>query len=59
MQRIPHFLHTIPHYICIFKHVPVLSQMSDTEVGGATVFPDIGAALPPKRVSKPSSLFSI
>lgn len=32
----------------------VLSQMSDVEVGGSTVFPDIGAALQPKIVSETS-----
>lgn len=33
--------------------------MSDVEVGGSTVFPDIGAALQPKIVSKSSSDFYI
>lgn len=35
--------------------LPAFSQMSNVQVGGATVFPNIGAALQPKRVSKPKT----
>lgn len=36
------------------KLYALYSQMSDVEAGGATVFPDLGAALWPKKVSSGS-----
>jgi prolyl 4-hydroxylase len=33
------------------KLCALYSQMSDVEAGGATVFPDLGAAIWPKKVS--------
>lgn len=36
------------------KLYALCSQMSDVEAGGATVFPDLGAAIWPKKVSSGS-----
>lgn len=58
-------MHILYHVLCGSVALRVLSrrgaklcvlysQMSDVEAGGATVFPDLGAAIWPKKVSSGS-----
>lgn len=50
MHKSKQFIYLFSFYVEV-SFQPVFLQMSDVEAGGATVFPDFGAAIWPRKVN--------